>query len=392
MINDFSLKLFLRRCGILLIILSILFLSIEIFLTESEWSRSKAIKKFNSIHGNTLLGKKRHVVPSLSPLVYLQKSSLLFEKKQYEVLPLSGVPNAHTVVCKEEVELQYFSDRYGFNNPDINWDKKNVDIAFIGDSYIQGYCVKSESHFLNLLTSSTPSLSVLNLGLFGSGPISELAILKEYASLKKPKTVVWTYMSNDLISDLPQEESHPILSTYLIGQTQNLVDKGSDIEAIQSTLLESTPPIPITDYLFSVFSFNKTRKSLITQILRKTRAPLFIQQQTLDYQSIETINWILYKQILQKAKNITEQWRGKILFLYLPDPQQWDPQLKNQVTLFRRNLFNLLSELQIPVLDFSLFLSRQSNPLDFYTVFQGQYGHLNEQGQQQLTHFLRSSL
>ena len=37
----------------------------------------------------------------------------------------------------------YFSDRYGFNNPDSEWDSPKTDWAILGDSIAAGACVAS---------------------------------------------------------------------------------------------------------------------------------------------------------------------------------------------------------------------------------------------------------
>ena len=45
----------------------------------------------------------------------------------YEIFPLSGASNSMTVHCNENGYFStYLSDRYGFNNPDKEWDKKLV--------------------------------------------------------------------------------------------------------------------------------------------------------------------------------------------------------------------------------------------------------------------------
>ena len=33
------------------------------------------------------------------------------------------------------------SDRYGFNNPDYEWDKEKIDFLLVGDSFVHGACV-----------------------------------------------------------------------------------------------------------------------------------------------------------------------------------------------------------------------------------------------------------
>ena len=46
-------------------------------------------------------------------------------KKNYSTFPLSAISNSETIFCNENGYYSiYQSDRYGFNNPDNEWDKK----------------------------------------------------------------------------------------------------------------------------------------------------------------------------------------------------------------------------------------------------------------------------
>ena len=62
----------------------------------------------------------------------------------------------------------YQSDRYGFNNPDNEWDAKEIEYLLIGDSTTLGYCVnqsKTISANLRSLNKFDKNIGgVLNLG------------------------------------------------------------------------------------------------------------------------------------------------------------------------------------------------------------------------------------
>ena len=54
-----------------------------------------------------------------------------FFDKKYNILPLSGISNSETIYCNENGYYSiYQSDKYGFNNPDDEWDKKKLNIFF----------------------------------------------------------------------------------------------------------------------------------------------------------------------------------------------------------------------------------------------------------------------
>ena len=110
-----------------------------------------------------------------------------------EVLPLSGISHSVTVSCNESGKyLIYESDRYGFHNPREIWKTGYFDIAAVGDSYTQGYCVPSDKNFVNLIRQH--HAATLNLGMAGNGPLIELATIKEYVRFVKPRIVAMVFL------------------------------------------------------------------------------------------------------------------------------------------------------------------------------------------------------
>ena len=126
-------------------------------------------------------------------------------KNTSELFPLSGISKSKTVFCNESGEYSiYKSDRYGFNNKDIiyeKFDKKRI--MLIGDSFVHGACVNEDeniSSYLNKLNIYSFSISY-----GGNGPLLELASLVEYINIIKPEVIIWFYSENDLF-DLNQEK------------------------------------------------------------------------------------------------------------------------------------------------------------------------------------------
>ena len=69
------------------------------------------------------------VVVDMPPFMWVDNDSLM---------PLSGISNSYTIFCNENGYYNnYLSDRYGFNNPDEQWDKKEIDFVLVGDSFVQ---------------------------------------------------------------------------------------------------------------------------------------------------------------------------------------------------------------------------------------------------------------
>src|ERR1043165_9680555 len=99
--------------------------------------------------------------------------------------PLAGISRTRTVLCGEASPYQeYDSDRFGFNNPDSVWTSPAA-IALIGDSFVHGNCVPTDSTIAGVLRAR--GIRAVSHGISGNGPLSSLAILREYAAVTRSK-------------------------------------------------------------------------------------------------------------------------------------------------------------------------------------------------------------
>ena len=146
-------------------------------------------------------------------------------------LPLSGLSEKITIVKNETGKFMiYPSDRYGFNNPDLEWDAPHTQWLLTGDSLAQGVAVQEGEDIAGQIRSITGE-NVITLGMGGNGPLSQLATLKEYAEPKKPKTVLWLYYESNDLDDLIAEKSVPLLTSYLQPEfSQNLIHRQTEID------------------------------------------------------------------------------------------------------------------------------------------------------------------
>ena len=149
-------------------------------------------------------------------------------KKNNEIFPLSGLSHAKTINCNEGGFFSlYESDRYGFNNPDKEWNKKNIEFLLVGDSYGHGACVNESNTIAgNLRKFNQNKFGIINLSYNGNGTLTEYAGLREYISDLKVKKVIWLFFHNDLLN-LSDEINNPILKLYLDDKnfSQNLKKK-----------------------------------------------------------------------------------------------------------------------------------------------------------------------
>ena len=188
------------------------------------------------------INKGLDVVPSIFPSVFLKKNLV---HKELDLFPLGGVSNKITVFCKEGEQFSiYKSDRYGFNNPDEEWDQKRINFFLVGDSFAQGSCVQPGEDMASQIRSLT-NLPAISLGMAANGPLIELATLKEYIVKKNPQIVLWLYFERNDLDDLKIEKSNKILLNYLKNNfSQNLISKQFmiDKKLLENLLLISLTP------------------------------------------------------------------------------------------------------------------------------------------------------
>ena len=116
--------------------------------------------------------------------------------KDFSIFPLSGISNSQTIYCNENGYTSvYKSDRYGFSNPDTEWDSKEIEYLIVGDSFAQGACVNRPNDIGSVLRKLS-NKSVLNLGYGGMVSI-EYATLREYLNVNVNK--VYGFIMKEMI-------------------------------------------------------------------------------------------------------------------------------------------------------------------------------------------------
>ncbi len=180
---------------------------------------------------NDLKEKDENIKMMTYPTLLLGKNSKIF--------PLANISHSKTIYCNENGYYSiYESDRYGFNNPDEEWDQTEVEYILVGDSFVHGACVNRPNDISSVLRNLT-NKSVLNLGFGDNGPLLEYATLREYL-LPKTKKVLWVYFEGNDLINLNDTLPNKILSNYLndLEYTQNLKNKQSDIDKIVNQIIE----------------------------------------------------------------------------------------------------------------------------------------------------------
>jgi len=237
--------------------------------------------------------------------------------------PLSpAVSDAVAVLCDElGIPATYPPTGYGFNNPAGVWTADSVELAIVGDSYTQGVCVPPGQSFADRMRATWPGL--LNVGVAGAGPLSELGILKEYVAAKRPRTVLWVYYEGNDLQDLQLEESDDLLGRYLQpGFSQGLTSRQASIDSLLARYVDSlmvsrgAADVGMLAPLAVPRHSEILRGGLRVSALRRVAGVgALVPRRGSSIGSLP--------QVLEEAKRTAESWGGELVLVYLPGYQRF---------------------------------------------------------------------
>lgn len=316
--------------------------------------------------------KNEKISISISPKSYL---NLL--KENIDFLPLSGISNSETIFCNESGYFSiYLSDRYGFNNPDKNWDSREIEYLILGDALAQGACV-NRPHDIGSRLRQYSKKNVLNLGQYGNGPLISLATLKEYYP-SEVKKVLWLYDQTD-INDLNVELKYEILKNYLNDHNfkQNLKYKQNKIDKLLTWSLENQIDKHRMLDLESRDAHNaisEVKKYYFTNLIKLTN----IRGKYLHTRS--TPFPPEYKIVLKLAKDMVDKNNGKLYFVYLPNFQTYS---LSKIDHNKKQLKKIVSDLNIEFIDIDEeVFKKEKYPLN---LFSNLGGHFNIEGYKKIS-------
>jgi hypothetical protein len=304
--------------------------------------------------------------PNVYPNLFTGRNG--FNTSKGRIFPLGGISNrtTHFLPHLEQVQVDNKSgffpviegDEYGFNNPKGLYQKTKVDIVLTGDSFTEGYSVHSDETISAVLRGS--GFNALSIGKGGNGPLVELAALKEYAEPIKPKIVLWLYFANDF-ANLSQEISSPILKNYLIDNefTQNLISRQEEIDSLLVDYVESERWI--YNWKYKIIRLWNLRKMFNLTSWRRKPAPTAIPK-------------TIFKDILQKSKQMVSGWGGELYFVYLPP---YDRYSTGNAHVNRELVMRTATKLGLPIIDIhkEVFVARP-DPLSLFPL----NSHYNAEG------------
>ena len=314
-------------------------------------------------------------VPPVIPQYLIDKGGI--HQDGTILFPLGGISKKTTVGKNEGGKYSiYKSDRYGFNNPDSEWDSSNIKWLMVGDSFARGSSVQEGEEIagqIRYLTNST----VINLGINGNGPLTELATLTEYAKSLRPKKILWAYFENDL-NNMHQEKSLPILMQYLEDNfSQNLMDRQKEIDReLKELIAKDTHALLSKTQWLRLYNIR-----LKIKILTSSNEPKKVNAK------IDP----LFIKILAKAKKRTEAWGGGLYFVYLPSFSHFNEKKNYDLNRQKKELIELVKGLSIPVIDIQQkVFSDHPDPLSLFPLRIN--GHYNAKGYSEVAKAIISSV
>jgi len=326
--------------------------------TGIEWDRRSTFEIYEDLKKTS-----KEFVPAVTPSNYSNVKQGFF--------PLSGISKSKTIFCNENGYYSiYQSDRYGFNNPDTEWDTKEIEFLLVGDSLTHGACV-NRPHDIGSVLRILSNKSVLNLGQGSTGPLTQYAILREYLN-PNVKKVLWLYFEGNDLDDLEYEKKNDVLVKYLIDLkfNQNLKYKQNKIDELALSLVEELAEKKRLEEKKKIFTYNflqfiklyHTRTSIFT-ILR-------LKKISIPSPSGEFIK------ILELTKKLTEKNNTKLYFVYLPNYYRY--KMINFDTHYESTK-KIVNELNIPFIDInSEVFEKEQNPLKLFPFEEN--GHFNIEG------------
>ena len=316
-----------------------------------------------------------HVVPMVSPngYGYLQSVS------PRELFPLSGISRSFTYLCNESgINVTYTSDEHGFRNPEKVWQQKPpVDVAILGDSFANGVCVKDGEDLASRIRTKYPS--TINLGMDGTGPLVQLAIMREYLPSLRPRVVLWFYFQNDL-DDLEKEIRNAHLRQYLdAGYSQDLIHRQNEVDGIHARILEkgfnrpAAPPPTRWDTVRHWLRLKGVRNlaaSLLEQLpVHWTRDTGNDARVTEDY-----------TRILGIANKLVTDQGGKLFLVLLPDWRQMNRSAEDPAYRRKDRVLAAAARCGVRVIDVQQVFRKDPSPAKRFFDFPG--AHYNRVGYQ----------
>ena len=338
-------------------------------LSGNKWDKRSKLEVYKDL-------KKENdkITVTTSPYYFLDNK---YEEKS-DILTLAGISNTKTIYCNENGYYSiYQSDRYGFNNPDREWDKKKNEYLLIGDSFAHGACVNRPNDISSVLRAQY-NKSTLNLGYGGNDSLIQYATLREYLN-SNVKKVIWVFFEgNDLDEKTMMYFKNKILNQYIqnLSFTQNLKYRQpeinfflkNEVDLILKRKMNEKKKLNLITGFKKFIKLSRVR-GIINSLLPKKYQPKFVERSS--QQKLKE-----FKEILSLTNKLVNEKNSKLYFVYLPEFERYAFNYDNANYY---NVKNIINDLKIPFIDIHKeVFEKEQNPLRLFPF--NSEGHYNAEG------------
>ena len=295
--------------------------------------------------------------------VTFHSSDIMTEKNN--IFSFAGISKSKTINCNENGYYSiYESDRYGFNNPDKEWDQKKIEFFLIGDSHTHGSCVNRPNDIASVLRTLSKK-PALNLGYSGWGPLIQYAILREYL-ISDVQNILWIYFEGNDLDDLTSDLGNDLLRKYLENSdfSQNLKKRQNEIDDFAKRYIFQefhAEKKKINIDLIKFFKLQNVRRDITKNFKKKEQKKPPITE---------------FKKILSLVQQLAEENNSNLYFVYLPEYRRYKNNYDHPQYIAIKNIVN---ELDIPFIDIhQQVFKKEQNPLILFPF--ELFGHFTEEG------------
>ena len=307
---------------------------------------------------------------------------ILRSKDNLNFFPFSGPSYSKSIHCNENGYWTIIDhDRYGFNNPDSEWDAKEIEYILIGDSFTFGACV-NRPHDVSSILRNLSKKSVLNLGYRGNGPLMEYATLKEYfPKNKKVKNIIWLYFEGNDNYELTLEIKNNLLNKYLVNSNykQDLIYKQKNIDELSKLTISELQEVE-KEFLNEKNLKNNKIKFEIVKFLKIKKTRKYLKKNPKARPEF-------YK-ILDLSKKFLKNKNSILYFVYLPQYERYTSQNYSQKNY--KQIKKKLKKLNIRFIDVHAdVFEKEKNPLSLFPFESN--GHYNKKGYNKIAELIYKS-
>jgi hypothetical protein len=307
------------------------------------------------------------------------------------VVPVApGIPEVLTVFCNEAgTWVTYEADEYGFNNPLGSHREGEIEVAVVGDSFVQGWCVPFEQTLVGRMRELHGG--VLGVGVEGSGPLVQLGVEVEYLAPLRPRVVVWVFYEGNDLRDFVEEAANEVVAQYLEPNfRQGLRD---DEDELGQKLREHVLRLRVERAREAELDAARRETALkryrsLAGWVRLSELRSRLRDLAKSNRAEQPYDEELVARVLVRMRDDVARWGGTLVFAYMPTRVRFSD--ASQANPHRARILARARDLGVPIVDLFEPLSRHPDPLSLYP-FRVE-SHLNAEGYEIVARFLHESL